>query len=85
LEAVADRAIERKTGARGLHAIMEDVLGDLMYESPSDHTIKKITITKNCVTEEEKQVCEFDPARRPQRLQITAARRPVRPRRDSAS
>jgi len=85
LEAVADRAIERKTGARGLHAIMEDVLGDLMYESPSDHTIKKITITKNCVTEEEKPVCEFDPARRPQRLQITAARRPVRPRRDSAS
>ena len=85
LEAVADRAIERKTGARGLHAIMEDVLGDLMYESPSDHTIKKITITKNCVTEEEKPVCEFDPARRPQRLQITAARRPVRPRWDSVS
>ncbi len=84
LEAVADRAIERKTGARGLHAIMENVLGELMYESPSDHTIKKITITKDCVAGTEKPVCEFDPTRRPQRLQITA-RRPARPRRDSAS
>ena len=43
LRAVAAKALERRTGARGLRSIMEETLTPLMYETPSDHTIEKIT------------------------------------------
>lgn len=46
LEAIADKALERKTGARGLRAIMESVTLDLMYHIPSDESITKCDITK---------------------------------------
>ncbi len=49
LETIADKAIERKTGARGLRSIIEDTLKDLMFEIPSDNTVKKIVITKETV------------------------------------
>lgn len=49
LSAIASKAITRKTGARGLRSIMEEVLEETMYECPSDLTIEKITITKECV------------------------------------
>ena len=49
LEAVAELAIKRKTGARGLRAIIEDILTDLMFGVPSDETINKITITAEAV------------------------------------
>ena len=51
LEAIADKAIERKTGARGLRTIMEEIMGDVMYNAPSDKNLKKCIITKECVTE----------------------------------
>ena len=54
LEAVADKAIERKIGARGLRSVMEGVMTDVMYTVPSDPTVKKITITADCVTGEQK-------------------------------
>ena len=38
IEALADKALERKTGARGLRSIMESVMMDTMYEIPSDDT-----------------------------------------------
>ena len=46
LEAIADLSLSRKTGARGLRAIMESVMMDLMYRIPSDTSIRKCTITK---------------------------------------
>ncbi len=46
---VARKSIERKTGARGLRAILENVMMDYMYEVPSDTSIKRITITKEMV------------------------------------
>lgn len=49
LEAIADKALERKTGARGLRAIMEAVTLDLMYHIPSDESITKCEITKEDV------------------------------------
>lgn len=49
LEAIADKALERKTGARGLRAIMEAVTLDLMYHIPSDESIKSCQITKDMV------------------------------------
>ncbi len=48
---IARKALERKTGARGLRGILEDVLSDLMFTVPSDDTIQTVTITKECVTE----------------------------------
>lgn len=49
LVAIAEKTLEKKTGARGLRGIMESVLTGIMYETPSDHTITKVIITKDCV------------------------------------
>ena len=49
LEAVADRAVERNIGARGLRAILEDTMTKIMYEVPSDESIVKVTIHADCV------------------------------------
>ncbi len=51
IEAIADKALERQTGARGLRAIMENVMMDLMYQIPSDDTISECTITRKLVEE----------------------------------
>lgn len=49
VEAIADKAFERKTGARGLRSIMENVMMDVMYRIPSDETIVKCVVTKGAV------------------------------------
>lgn len=49
LEVIADRAIERKIGARGLRAIMEDIMLDVMYDIPSTDNVEKCIITKETV------------------------------------
>jgi len=49
LEAIVDKAIERKTGARGLRAILEDIMRDIMFEIPSNPKIEKCIITKDTV------------------------------------
>ncbi|MDE5891685.1 MAG: ATP-dependent protease ATP-binding subunit ClpX, partial [Acetatifactor sp.] len=49
IEAIADKAFERKTGARGLRSIMEGVMMDVMYEIPSDETIGRCVITRESV------------------------------------
>ena len=49
IERIADKALERKTGARGLRAIMEAVMLDLMYRIPSDDTISTCSITADLV------------------------------------
>ena len=46
---IAKKSIERKTGARGLRAIMENVMMDYMYTVPSDNNIKKLVVTKEMV------------------------------------
>ena len=51
LRAIAEKAQEQRTGARGLRGIMEGILMNLMYETPSDDTIDKIVITKEVVTD----------------------------------
>jgi ATP-dependent Clp protease ATP-binding subunit ClpX len=49
IEAIAEKTLQRKTGARGLRAIMESVMLDLMYRVPSDDSITSCTITKSAV------------------------------------
>ena len=49
LVAVARKTMERKTGARGLRSILESVMLDFMYDAPSDGSIRKILIGKDCI------------------------------------
>lgn len=49
LEAIADKAIEMKIGARGLRSVMEGIMTDIMYSVPSEKDIEKIVITADCV------------------------------------
>lgn len=53
LEAIVDKAIERKTGARGLRSIIEDIMRDIMFEIPSTHNISKCIINKETVLNKE--------------------------------
>ena len=49
LEAVAQKAVDRQIGARGLRAVMEEVMTKIMYQIPSDLTIKKVVITPEAI------------------------------------
>ena len=49
LEAIADKAIEMKIGARGLRSVMEGIMTDIMFSVPSEDDIEKIIITADCV------------------------------------
>ena len=51
LEAIVDKAIERKTGARGLRSIIEDIMRDIMFDIPSTKNIEKCIITEKTVLE----------------------------------
>lgn len=51
VEAIADKALERKTGARGLRAIIEDIMTDIMFEIPSDESVEKCIVHKECITD----------------------------------
>ncbi|MBM7854548.1 ATP-dependent Clp protease ATP-binding subunit ClpX [Desulfohalotomaculum tongense] len=53
LKAVAQKAMKRNTGARGLRAILEDVMLDIMYDLPSRKDISKCVITKDCINKKE--------------------------------
>ena len=59
LREIAKEAMERKTGARGLRAIMENATLNLMYEIPSDPTIEKCVITKGVITGDEEPVLTY--------------------------
>ena len=63
LAAVADRAVERNIGARGLRAILEEVMTKVMYDIPSDPTIVQVTITAECVTEGAEPQLQRNPER----------------------
>lgn len=80
LEAIADLAVSRGTGARGLRSIIENVMGEIMYDAPSDPTIVKITVTRECVDGSEPPIMVRDPA-----LQDGGQRRSLPPRRNTAS
>ena len=54
LQAIAQKSIELKTGARGLRSIIESVMLDCMYSAPSNKSISKIVVDKDCVTKRKK-------------------------------
>lgn len=51
LKAIADEAIKRKTGARGLRSIVEEIMTEIMFDIPSDESISKVIINEECITE----------------------------------
>ena len=68
VEAIVEKAIERKTGARGLRSIIEEIMRDIMFDIPSNERIKKVIITENTITSGEKPEIEMVPEgeKRPQ-------------------
>lgn len=58
LEAIAKTAIQRNTGARGLRSILEEIMTDIMFAVPSDKSINKVIITKDCVLNGKKPITE---------------------------
>lgn len=58
LEAIANKAIDRKTGARGLRSIIEETMMDVMFEVPSQEDVTKVIITKEAVEGKEKPLLE---------------------------
>ena len=68
LEAIATKAIERKTGARGLRSIIEEVMTDIMFDIPSDERISKVVITDKTIQNGDKPEIEMVPEgeKRPQ-------------------
>lgn len=60
IEAIAKRSVERKTGARGLRAIMESIMMDAMFEVPSNSEVKECIITKESVTGDEEPLLILD-------------------------
>ncbi|MBW7574030.1 ATP-dependent Clp protease ATP-binding subunit ClpX [Caproiciproducens faecalis] len=83
LKAIAKKTIDRRTGARGLRSIMEDLLTNLMYKVPSDYTVERVTITADTVNQGTEPEIVTNPDRKPVRIKITAPRK--RGRKDTAS
>ena len=73
LDAIAQQAIDRKTGARGLRSIMEETLSDLMFELPSDETIEVVVIGESCVNDKEMPQIERNPNKKSIPLNIAVA------------
>ena len=83
LQAVAKKTLERKTGARGLRAILEGILMPMMYKAPSDYTIEKVRITEGMVEGRTEPEVVYNKDRKPVKIKITQPKR--RDRRDSVS
>ncbi len=65
LKAIAHKAVEQETGARGLRSIVESFMQDIMFEVPSDNTIEKCTITADVVNGKAKPVYIYNTDRKP--------------------
>ena len=63
LEETASKAIDRSIGARGLRAVLEEVMTQLMYDVPSDPTITRVTITPESVRDHVPPLIEHNPDR----------------------
>ncbi len=83
LRAIAKKTMKHQTGARGLRAVVEELLTPLMYNVPSDYTVEKVTITADTVNKGADPLIVYNPERKPVKLKITVPGR--RGRKDTAS
>lgn len=65
IHAIAHLAAKRKTGARGLRTILEDIMLDIMYDIPSDPTIEKVVVNKGCVDKTSKPNITYNTNKKP--------------------
>lgn len=75
LEKIAQKAIDMDIGARGLRSIMEEILTDIMFKVPSDHTISKVKITEKTVDDNSCVDLEFDKNREPVKISLNSSER----------
>ena len=68
--AIAEKAVQRKTGARGLRSIMEEMMMEIMYDIPSDEEICDVEITKDVVEEHAKPLLTMDAQKRKERYEL---------------
>ena len=80
LEVIVDKAIERKTGARGLRSIIEEIMRDVMYDIPSNKKIAKCIITKETVLENKKPEIIIDENKKPVTLTKQTNKKKIRKR-----
>ena len=85
LEAIADKAIERNIGARGLRAVMEGILTPMMYDIPSDPTVVKAVITKDCVEGKCGPELTHDPKKINYSVKLNTGKGEGRPQRGSST
>jgi ATP-dependent Clp protease ATP-binding subunit ClpX len=64
LAAIATKALKRGTGARGLRAILEEVLMDIMFDLPSREDVVEVKVTESCITNGTQPLLEISPVRR---------------------
>ncbi|CAB1247316.1 protein unfolding ATPase required for presentation of proteins to proteases; Maxwell's demon [Ruminococcaceae bacterium BL-6] len=83
LREIARKTIERKTGARGLRSIMEELLTPLMYQIPTDFTVEKVVVTPEVVTQNAPPRLVYNQERKPVKIKISSPRK--RGRKDTAS
>ena len=67
IELIAQKAIKRKTGARALRSIVEELMLDVMYDIPTKHDIKKFVITKEMVEKQEEKENQAELIRLPEK------------------
>ncbi len=72
LRAVAKKAVDQKTGARGIRSIVEGILGGIMFDIPSDHTVEKVVISEKCVSENAPPAIERNPNKKPVKVKVPA-------------
>jgi ATP-dependent Clp protease ATP-binding subunit ClpX len=65
LDAVAERALSRKTGARGLRSIMESVLLDTMYKIPSEENVAKVVVDESVIKGESEPLLVYENLEKP--------------------
>ena len=78
LEAIAEKALEKKTGARGLRSIIENVLMPIMYTVPSDASVERVCITEACVKEDTPPMIERNPSGK--RAKVSPSPKVTKPR-----
>ncbi len=76
LRAIAEKTLKRNTGARGLRSVMEELLTRLMFDLPTDYTVQKVIIHKNCVEEGAQPEIIRDPDKKPMRIK-TPGKKPA--------
>lgn len=78
MRAVAEKTLERNTGARGLRSVMEEILTKLMFEIPSDPAVEKVTVTSDTVNKGARPEIVLNPDRKATRLAPGAKAKPQR-------